>query len=73
MAPFRLMRAAFPHLKAAGQGRIVSIRPDANGSYDASSALADGRVTIIDLKSLGLAGVTQDEMLAQFLGLYVQH
>lgn len=27
----------------------------------------------VDLKSLGLAGVTQDEMLAQLLGLYVRH
>lgn len=27
----------------------------------------------VDLKSLGLANATQDEMLAQFLGLYVRH
>jgi uncharacterized protein YjiK len=34
--------------------RIISIRPDAQGSYDVTQALADGRITSLDLKPLKL-------------------
>ena len=37
--------------------RIISIRPDAQGSYDVTQALADGRITSLDLKPLKLGNL----------------